>query len=82
MPRFFFHAEDGHLFCDPEGAELPSVDAARAEGVRVFSEVLRDAPDRFLEEERFRLHVTDAKGQVVYQLDLNGGQVPSQDRRH
>ncbi len=34
MPRFFFHARDGdQRIDDPEGTDLPDLDAARAEAV-------------------------------------------------
>lgn len=34
MPRYFFHLHQGSHAEDPEGVELPSVDAAYAEALR------------------------------------------------
>ena len=34
MPRFFFHIYDDAVRLDPEGRELPSVDAAKVEAIR------------------------------------------------
>ena len=34
MPTFHFHTRiDGHLFEDPDGSELPTLEAARAEAL-------------------------------------------------
>lgn len=42
MPRYFFHLRDqGTLFLDPEGADLPDDDAAHAEALLTAREILR-----------------------------------------
>ena len=33
MPRFFFHLYDDQVVLDPEGKELPTVEAARREAI-------------------------------------------------
>ena len=72
MPRYFFHAEDGQLFCDEQGAELSDAGAARDEAVKVFSEILRDSPELFTDQQRLQLNVADETGAILYRLEVNG----------
>ena len=44
MPTFFFHVRDGgRLIEDPEGADLPDLDAARAEAATAARQLRADA---------------------------------------
>lgn len=44
MPRFYFHIDDGLLsFRDQEGIDLSDFTSAKAEAVRVLSELLKDS---------------------------------------
>jgi hypothetical protein len=44
MARFYFHLQHGdQLFHDPEGTELPDVDAARQEAILAAREILIDS---------------------------------------
>ena len=43
MPRFFFRVRDGDgLSEDPEGSELPNLDAARAEALAAARQLVAD----------------------------------------
>jgi hypothetical protein len=43
MPRFYLHIRDGEILIkDPEGSELPSVEAARAEAREAVREIVAD----------------------------------------
>ena len=71
MPRYHFHSEDGHRLNDEEGTELPNVDAARIEAVRVMAELLRERPEMFWRHECFRMTVTDDDDLTLFVLDLS-----------
>ena len=66
--RYFFHTEDGRGFPDEDGDELPSLEAAKASAVAVFTEVLRDNPNEFWAHERFRITVTDEAGEKLFAI--------------
>lgn len=72
MPRYFFHAEDGRLFCDQEGADLVDAAEAQGEALKVFTEILRDSPELFTDQQRLQLNVADESGAVLYRLEVNG----------
>jgi hypothetical protein len=37
MPRYYLHLRNGHVLeKDPDGIDLPNIEAARAEALRVF----------------------------------------------
>jgi hypothetical protein len=66
MPRFFFNVRDGdQTFCDPEGTELASLDAARHEALMdarwILAEGLRTG--RVALDRRFE--ITDKAGQIL-----------------
>ena len=43
MPVFHFHTRiDGHLFEDPDGSELPNLEAARAEAFAAAREAIAE----------------------------------------
>ena len=47
MPRYFFDVQDGKSFPDYDGCELPDLDAARIEAVRLLGGMLRDEAETF-----------------------------------
>ena len=67
MPRYFLHIDD--LGTDPDGTELPDVDAARREALLSAREILaaaimagrEDVPKRFL--------ITDEEGELLDIVD-------------
>lgn len=66
VPRFFFNIRDGgQTFCDPEGTELATLDAARHEALMdarwILAEELRTG--RVTLERQ--LEITDEAGQVL-----------------
>ena len=58
MPRYFLHIDD--LGTDPDGTELPDVDAARREALLSAREILA-AAKRFL--------ITDEEGELLDIVD-------------
>ena len=65
MPRFFFNMrESSGLTRDPEGAELPDIEAARHAAVdRAFAIWSKDPPDPAHNDDTFE--VADETGQTV-----------------
>ena len=64
MPRYYFHLHNGHaLESDPDGMELPSIEAARSEALRVCRELREGAPDLFRNGLAFE--ITDKAGLVL-----------------
>ena len=44
MPRYFFHVYDGYSAIDRDGTELPDIDTAQAQAIRLSGELLRELP--------------------------------------
>ena len=65
MPRYFFHVHDRHDLPEEDGAELPDVQAGRAEAIRAAGEMLRDI-DGALTGEGWTMEVTDEAGRLVF----------------
>ncbi len=73
MPRYHFHTEDGRCFPDPEGTELPDLDAAKREAQTVLGEILQH-DEQFWETQHFRLLLSEtAKVEdVLYSISVEG----------
>jgi hypothetical protein len=67
MPRYFFHVHDRRDLPDEDGADLPDLQAVRAEAIRAAGEMLRDLAGAFTGEE-WRMDVTDEEGRPVLVL--------------
>ena len=65
MPRYFFHAGDGADSLDRKGLVLADADDARAEVVRLASEVLSDLGSKFWVAPNLRMWVTDERGETA-----------------
>ena len=72
MPRYFFNIRDGSDLPDTTGVELPNLDAAKAQAVRVSAEALRDLGADFWKHGDWRLDVTDAQGVQVIAIKFSG----------
>ena len=71
MPMFYFHVRDGdQLTRDADGADLPSLDAARAKAAAA----IRDAASRPLRPDqdlsRRRFEIADESGRVLATVGL------------
>jgi hypothetical protein len=63
MPMYYFHIRDGDKFeVDPDGTELPDIDAARAEALKVAQELMTEVPDLGREAV---IEIADGYGQTV-----------------
>jgi Domain of unknown function (DUF6894) len=66
MPRYFFHVrDDGQLFEDIEGIELPDIPDVEAWLLKAASEVLSEAEWQKERTEGRSFEVVDEKGQIV-----------------
>ena len=72
MSRFYFHSEDGSLFEDKIGTELPDLPAAQHEAVRLLAELLRADPQMFLKTDAFRMIIQDEAMNTLYVIDMAG----------
>lgn len=68
VPRYHFNVYDGVSSLDLDGTELPDVQAARVEGIRLAGEILKDDADRIDLGEEWRLEVTDQAGVVLFRM--------------
>ena len=59
MPRYFFDIVDGQDFPDLNGYEFADLAAARLEAVRYSAEVLREMPERFWNNEKWTMTVSN-----------------------
>lgn len=72
MSRYYFHLRDfkGHVFEDEEGAEFPSVTAAKKQAVLAMHEIVGDAIKRGGELQLEAVVVVDAGGTQVAAVPL------------
>jgi hypothetical protein len=78
MPRYYRHIRHGdELMEDPEGIELPGLDAARAEaidGIRdLLGEAIRRGKDDLLDD---AIVITDEAGQELMTIPFREGLPP------
>ena len=70
MPRYFFHTEDGERLCDPEGTELPDIEAAKVEAVRYLAQRLDNDPDELWRTGNWRIIVQDESALTLFIVDV------------
>jgi hypothetical protein len=75
MPRFYRHMQHGdQLIEDPEGIELPDLDAARADALRgvrdLLSEAIRKGTDDLLED---AVIITDGSRRELMRIPFSEG---------
>jgi hypothetical protein len=71
LPRYFLHVDE--LDTDPEGTELPDIEAARREAMLAAREMLAEWILHGIEAVPTRIVITDEKGTilgVVYMHDV------------
>jgi len=71
MARYFFHLRDHtDQILDPEGLELPDIEAARAAALVAARDTLSHDILNGEIDLRYRIDVEDALGAVVYSIPL------------
>ncbi len=74
MPLYYLHIRTrGKLEVDPDGIEVPDLDAARAEARRVARELVVEVPDLRCDTV---IEITDEAGQVVESVGSSGAAQP------
>jgi hypothetical protein len=69
MGHFYFHLKDGdELIADDEGADLPSVEAAKVEADHAIREMLCDALKSRAEKVPEALVIADESGRTLHVL--------------
>lgn len=76
MPRYHFHTADGHRWSDPEGSDLPDLQAARAEAVRFASEMLRGKAEELWRDGQWRVEVTNEHNALLCTVIVLGIDAP------
>jgi hypothetical protein len=76
MPRYFFHVQDGYLFPDSDGTELPDVYTAQSEAISTSGEILRDMGAKFWDGTDWGMEVADEHGQVLFVLRFTAEERP------
>ena len=67
MPTYYFHIRDnGDLIKDPDGLELPDVDAVRAECKRIIASVLQEEQMDDQRSANREFQVEDEAGRTVF----------------
>ena len=77
MPRYYFDVEDGKSFPDREGNELPDLDAARIEAVRLLGGMLRDEAETFWRGDDWRMSVTGPDKVVLFTIGFVARMAPA-----
>ena len=71
MPRYYFHVRSGNdLTRDPDGSDLPDIDAARKHAVRVACRVWSERPPESTNSNE-TFEITDEAGQVVLKVPFS-----------
>ena len=77
MTRYFFHAEDGRVFRDDHGVELPDLAAVRTAALTTMTEMAQALSDDFWKHQCLRITVTDDRGLTLISLDLTAALSPA-----
>jgi hypothetical protein len=71
MPRFYFHVRDGdRLIADPDGGELPDLDAARAVAAAALRRAAAAAHGAAKAASGRRFEIADRAGRVLATVAL------------
>jgi hypothetical protein len=77
VPRFFFDIDDGQkVISDLDGAEFPSVKAARREAAQALAEMAKDLLPNDGTERKMSIRVRDHSGQQMLHVTLDYTVVP------
>jgi hypothetical protein len=77
MMRFFFHTQTDVRTTDTEGMEYPSYLEARKDAIRTCGQMMEDAPEIFWGSRPWSVTVTDEKGMILWEINLDGQASPA-----
>ncbi len=68
--KYFFEVHDGQAYTDDEGTDLPSLQQARVEAIRVLADFLSEKPEKFWRAPGFALTVQNDRRATLFTLHL------------
>jgi hypothetical protein len=71
MPMFFFQVLSTDQHIDPEGSDLPDLEAAWRTATKSAGELLRELDGNLKPGEEWRLNVTDESGNAVFDIRID-----------
>jgi hypothetical protein len=77
MPRYYFDAEDGGQFCDPEGTELADFNAAQLEAYRIVCQLLPLKIAHLASGAAFTVTVSNADRLALMRVDVTSTLSPA-----
>lgn len=80
MSRYFFHTRNGHEVNDEIGSELPSLDDAKSQAIRMLCELLPISPD-FWERREMKVIVRDEQDLTLFELEAFATLAPTHNDR-
>ena len=73
MPRYFFSCHGAQTFDDKIGTELPDLMSAKVQAFENAGEIFKDHAERFAEDPRWRMMISDEGGEVLYSVVMEVG---------
>lgn len=70
MSRYHFHLTCDQESRDDEGVELPTLFDARCYAVKMMAEVLCTSPERYWENDCYRVTVADGAGLTLFIVEI------------
>jgi hypothetical protein len=81
LPRYHFIVHDGSNLDDPDGTELPDLETARSEAVRLVGGLLSDASSNFWSTQEWHVEVRDDSGLSLFRVDVTASDAPADLRK-
>jgi hypothetical protein len=70
VPRYHFNVHDSSNIPDREGTDLPNLQSARVEAVKLAGQSLLDEAEAFWEGSNWHLEVMNDRGLILFRLDF------------
>jgi hypothetical protein len=77
MPRYFFDVSHQSSHPDTEGSELPDLQAAHAQAIRLCGEMIREMDSSFWETPLWQLRVTNQSRRLLFTLTFSAEEHPA-----
>jgi len=76
VPRYHFNLHDHRYVPDPEGSDLPNLEHAKRQAIKLAAAILLNCPDEFLSSKEWRVEVTDPSGVLHFTVGLAVSHAP------
>ena len=77
MSRYHFNLHDHRFVPDPEGSELPNLEMAKRQAIKLAASILSVRPEEFLESSEWRVEVTNSAGVLLFTVGLSMALAPA-----